>query len=194
MGIDVFPHNFSASRDLKQASEVPLANQRIPVRQTLCIRNPGTEEIAFSAFSILPDDFLVAGSTSMTRENGIGWSRRCGPLSKMSRLPLASGVGACWPHRGGAPSFQMIVPVFRSMMMTVEMVRKLTTMSPFGNSARPLPFVQASRGSWIAVIRSVSGSRCSQRRYSQTVAHPLSSRADSPHTFRRYAQCLPFHL
>ena len=82
---------------------------------------------------------LVAKSTSIMRENGIVWSKRCGPLSKRSKLPLGSGVGACWPLNGGAPSFQIILPVFRSMMMTVEMLRKLKTMSPFGSSATPLP-------------------------------------------------------
>jgi len=44
-----------------------------------------------------------------------------GPMSKSKRLPLGSGVGACWPDNGGAPSFQIIFSVLRSIMITVEM-------------------------------------------------------------------------
>src|SRR5262245_2887895 len=36
-----------------------------------------------------------AGSTSITRENGIESSRRWAPLSKIRMLPFSSGVGAC---------------------------------------------------------------------------------------------------
>ena len=100
MGIDVFPHDLSASRDLKQASEVPLANQRIPVRQTLCIRNPGTEEIAFSAFSILPDDSfgcqlhfddarkwhrMVQAVRPIVEDQQVAISQRCGSVLTASR-------------------------------------------------------------------------------------------------------------
>src|SRR4029434_10370017 len=53
---------------------------------------------------------LVANSTSITRENGIEWSNRCGPLSKSKRLPLESGVGACCPDKGGAPRLQITFP------------------------------------------------------------------------------------
>ena len=33
IGIDIFPNQFAVRRDLKQPSKVPLANQRVAVRQ-----------------------------------------------------------------------------------------------------------------------------------------------------------------
>src|SRR5580765_804647 len=56
---------------------------------------------------------FVRGSTSMTRENVAGWSRRCVPLSKIRRLPLSSGRGSCCWASGGLPSCHTIFPVAR---------------------------------------------------------------------------------
>src|ERR1051326_488237 len=45
IGIDVFPHELAAGRDLEQASEIALANERVAVRQALRVRDarPGPE-------------------------------------------------------------------------------------------------------------------------------------------------------
>src|SRR5262249_21027508 len=41
------------------------------------------------------------------------------------------------------------------MIMTVEIARKLTTISPFGSSANPFPCIHSSRRSCTAVMQSV---------------------------------------
>src|SRR6266700_5352128 len=85
---------------------------------------------------------FVRGSTSMTRENVPGWSRRCVPLSKISRLPLSSGRGSCCWASGGLPSCHTIFPVARATIRTVEMLQAHHDVAAgcFGNgvAVRPL--------------------------------------------------------
>ena len=65
----------------------------------------------------------------------------------MSRLPLGSGRGSCCCASGGLLSAQTTFPDARSIMTTVEMLRKLTTMWPSAVSATVLPWVHSARRS-----------------------------------------------
>src|SRR6266850_1422207 len=65
----------------------------------------------------------------------------------MRRLPLGSGRGSCCCASGGLLSAQTTFPDARSIMTTVEMLRKLTTMWPSAVSATVLPWVHSARRS-----------------------------------------------
>src|SRR5262249_7515823 len=62
-----------------------------------------------------------------------------------------------------------MAPVWRLIITTVEMSRKLTSKFPSGISETPLATVHTSRSSWTAVITSFSGFKCSQLRHSHTI-------------------------
>src|SRR5215813_2346999 len=112
---------------------------------------------------------LLAGSTSITRENGNVWSRRCGPLSNITLLPLGSTDGACWPEIVGDRRVQTTPLELRSILMMVEMLRKLTTRFPSSSSTTAFPCVHSERGFSGNVIGNSAGSRWSHTRHSHTV-------------------------
>src|SRR5215467_3594447 len=139
------PHHLAAGGHLEDAPVAALADQRVAVGQALRARDVGAEEVEERLVAIFPYDRARARVYFDYARVRRGMITAVGPLSKIRRLPLDSGRGSCCWASGGLPSDRVIVPVRRSTMATVEMLRKLTTKLPSTSSATVLACVHSTR-------------------------------------------------
>jgi hypothetical protein len=138
IGIYVSPNDFTLRCNLEKASEPPFVDQCISVRQALGIRDARTKKIRKNTFLVFPHNVICSRIYLYDSGKRKALVQPVSAIVEIRMLTFGSGVG-CWPESGGAPSFHTIRPVRRSILMIVEISRKLTSRSPSGSSMTALP-------------------------------------------------------